>query len=103
MAEECKHYCGECCWFCFELTDGDGQCVEVGDDGYPMMMKRCDSKACDKFVSSEQMRHYIAVLLQHNRWRRSNEVPDHCRMVDPTELGKAIDFAVKYMKIFKKL
>lgn len=95
--------CGNCCWFCFETTDGDGQCVDVGKDGYPMMMSYCGSKACKKFVSHEQMRHYQAVLLQANRYRRDDNVPAIYKMPDPKELGLAIDFAVKYMKTFGKL
>jgi len=43
------------------------------------------------------------LLLQANRYRRDPNVPAIHRMPRPTELGKAIDFAVKYMKIFSEL
>ena len=54
----------------------------------------------DKFVSNEEKRHYMAVLLQHNRWRNDENVPPSRRMVDSIELGEAMDFAVRYMKMF---
>ena len=92
--------CGGCCWFKFEDTDGWGQCI---------MQHDCDVMHCsylcttDEYVSREEMRHYMAVLLQHNRWRRFDGVPNECRMVDTKELGKAIDFSVRYMKVFSKM
>ena len=91
--------CGNCCWFYAEDTYGCGACpfdfAEV---------KECE-RTCDQnsFMSKKQMRHFIAVLLQHNRWRRYDGVPNECRMVDPNELGKAIDFACKYIKTFSSL
>ena len=101
--KEEEKLCGECCWFCFETTDGDGQCVEVGDDGYSMMMTRCDSKACEKFVGIKDMRHHMAVLLQHRRCMHDCNVRTIRKPVDAIELGKAEDFAYKYMKVFSKL
>ena len=102
-----KEYCGNCCWFFGECTDGDGCCAkhywEEPKNGRDPMLTRCDSKACEDFVSDEEKRHHLAVLTQHNRWRRSDEVPNHCRMVNPTELGKAIDFACEFVKTFEKL
>ena len=101
--KEEKKWCGECCWFCFETTDGEGQCVEVGDDGYPMMMTRCDSKACKKFVSRQEMRHHMAVLLQDRRYMHDCNVKAIRKPVDSVERGKAIEFAYKYMKVFSNL
>lgn len=96
--------CGNCCWFCFEQTDGDGQCMNCPKDSDDLPWKNCsDELNCERYVSRREMRHHMAVLVQHNRWRRSNEVPNHCRMVNPTELGEAIDFSLKYMKVFSKL
>ena len=100
MKEKEEKYCGGCCWFCHEDTDGWGQCL---------MQDICDSMNCsdlcttNEFVSREQMRHYQAVLLQANRYRRDDHVPAIYKMPNPTELGKAIDFAVKYIKIFSNL
>ncbi len=74
-----------------------------------MKMDVCDSMHCsdlcttDEYVSREEMRHHMAVLLQANRYRRDDNVPAIYKMPNPTELGKAIDFAIKYMKVFSKL
>lgn len=93
-------YCGSCCFFKHEDTDGWGQCI---------LQDICDSMHCsdlctiDEYISDEQMRHYIAVLIQSNRYRRDKHVPAIYRMPDQTELGKAIDFAVKYLKTFSDL
>lgn len=43
-------------------------------------------------------RHYIAVLIQANRYRRDDHVPSAYRMPNPTELGKAIDYAIRELK-----
>ena len=95
-----KNKCGSCCWFYAEGTDGVGSCPFVFED-----VKTCDGVCSkeDQYVGKEEARHYRAVLLQHNRWRRSKEVPNHCRMVDQTELGKAIDFACRYLKVFGEI
>lgn len=104
MEKEEEKCCGNCCWFCFEQTDGDGQCMTVGYIGLPYgALTYCDTPSCKHFVSRQEMRHYMAVLLQANRYRRDQNVPPIYRMPNPTELGKAIDFAVKYMKVFSKL
>ena len=39
----------------------------------------------------------IEVLTQHNKWRRDSNVPNSIPMVNTTELGDAIDFAIKDM------
>ena len=94
-----KGYCGECCWFYAEDTYGYGACpfdfAEV---------KVCD-KGCDteKYISKKEMRHYIAILRQANRYRRDNNVPSIYKRPNPKELGEAIDFAVDYVKVFSKL
>jgi len=43
------------------------------------------------------------VLLQANRYRRDQHVPAIYRMPNPTELGKAIDFAGEFIKVFSNL
>lgn len=97
MEKEAEKYCGECCWFYGEDTWGYGS--------YPYRfaeLQRCSDKCpiTEKYVSKEDMRHYMAVLLQANRYRC---VPSIYRMPDPKELGKAIDFAYNYIKIFSNL
>ena len=37
----------------------------------------------------------MKILELHNKWRRDNHVPNKYEMVNPTELGVAIDAAVE--------
>lgn len=107
MKEKEEKGCGNCCWFKHEDTDGWGVCYgskyaigyHIGDEGFP----RCNQAACNKYVSNEEQRHYMAVLLQANRYRRDDHVPSIYRMPDPKELGKAIDFAYNYIKTFSQM
>ncbi len=105
--EQIEKYCGNCCWFFGECTDGDGCCAkhywEEPKEGQDPMLTRCDKGACPDFISTEEKRHHLAVIAQHNRWRRSNEVPNHCFMVHPIELGKALDFVLDYIKTYDKI
>jgi hypothetical protein len=93
-------FCGECCWFYAEDTDGYGVCPFRFAE-----LQRCSDKCpiSERFVSKEEMRHHMAVLLQANRYRRDDNVPPIYRMPDQKELGLAIDFAYRYMKIFGEL
>jgi len=94
------NYCGECCWFHGEDTDGYGFCPFLVYD-----MSKCDDR-CRlplKFVSKKAMRHFRAVLIQANRYRRVQSVPSIYRMPDVRELGRAIDFASEYIKVFSEL
>ena len=36
----------------------------------------------------------MKILINHNKWRRDNHVPNKYEMVNPTDLGKAIDVAI---------
>lgn len=107
MKHEEEKCCGNCSWFKHEDTDGWGVCYNgkyaigyhVGDEGYP----RCSQPACKDFVSNVEKRHHMAVLIQANRYRRDRHVPSIYRMPNPTELGKAIDFALNYMKTFNEI
>ena len=98
MKQEEEKCCGGCCWFFWEDTDGWGECIRQRDT-----MNCSDICTNDGYVSREKMRHYMAVLLQANRWRRDKHVPAIYKMVSPTELGKAIDFACIYMQTVKNL
>lgn len=97
MSKE-ERFCGNCAWFKHEDADGYGICYQY-DWAYP----NCGNVSCEDYVSERQMRHYRAVLLQANRYRRDRHVPSIYRMPDPKELGKAIDFACEYMRVFSKL
>lgn len=87
-------YCGECCYLIGEDTDGFGICRPYNLEKY------CGDCSCSKFVSTAQKRHYLAVLVQANRYRRDEHVPSIYRMPNPVEFGKAIDFVVEFAKKF---
>ena len=36
----------------------------------------------------------MKILIKHNKWRRDNHVPNKYEMVNPTDLGKAIEVAI---------
>lgn len=40
----------------------------------------------------------IEVLKAHNEWRRDDNIPNSKAMVNPTELGKALDKAIEVME-----
>ena len=89
--------CGNCCWFFGEDTDGWGQCVL---QDYDLNSMHCSDMCEDDYVSRQEMRHHMAVLLQFGRWRsdRANHYP-----APAVDIAKAMDFAYRYMKTFSKL
>ena len=92
--------CGYCAWFYEKEYDGIGFCAKPYSD-YDSVTSSCNIW-CHKYVSRKEMRHHLAVLKLHNRWRRCNE-SDIYRQQDPKEVGKAIDLAVDYIKTFMTL
>lgn len=107
---ELEKCCGNCCWFYGETTDGDGFCAEAKDSSWKDFT-RCDRKCwlarggCDNpcFVSRQEMRHHMAVLLQFVRWATQKTFPLKYKPVDVPEVAKAAEFAYRYMKVFSKL
>ena len=97
-----ENCCGDCCWFYGEETNGWGLCAKLRLE-WELDSMHCSDMCEDDFVSRKEMRHHMAVLLQHNRWRKSDLPPGQIRQVDPFEVGFAIDFAYKYMKVFSDL
>ena len=96
----CDGYCGNCCYFKHEDTDGFGLCY---NPDVTLDEVRCSDESCRNYLCIDKARHYIAVLMQFNRYRRDNDVPSIYRMPDQAEIGKAIDFGVKYMKLFMEM
>ena len=94
--------CGDCCWFKHEDVSGWGICYH-SSVGYLDGSRNCAMNACKHYVGEAEFRHLVAVLIQANRYRRDNHVPSIYKMPNPKELGKAIDFAVEYMKTFDKI
>ena len=103
MSKVCE-CCGNCCWNLYEDIDGWGTCIHE----YPDRTTKCDDLCYNgKFVSNETKRHYLAVLIQINRYRRDKHVTAIYKMPNPKELGRAIDFAcdfaVQYIKQIEKI
>lgn len=93
-----EHCCGDCCHFMFEESDGWGVCPYLDwPVGSPMHCS--DLCTAGKYVPEGVKRHYLAVLLQANRYRRDQHVPSIYRMPDQKEFVDAIDFIVDYAKI----
>lgn len=44
----------------------------------------------------DKLKESILILDEHNKWRRNDEIPNSIPMVDPKELGLAIDYVVNY-------
>ena len=98
--ENSEKWCAFCSWFHSDDAYGFGCCALKLADVCRAEMP-CNNE--EYFVSRKQMRHYLAVLLQANRYRRDQHVPSSHKMPSPTELGEAIDFAYKYIKTFSDL
>ena len=94
-----KNYCGECCWFVFENTDGHGQCMKVGGNGLPYgKFCDCSNKSCKRFVSREDKKRYIDLLHSFQNWMENNG-----RMADGDEFVYAVKFATEYIETFGQL
>ena len=94
-----EKFCGNCCWFSGEDHYGYGLCpFRFGDAAH------CgDECKADEFISKKEMRHHMAVLLQYNRYMKDTHYPTIYKMPWQSELEKAIEFSVKYMKVFREL
>jgi len=102
MKQEEEKCCGNCCWFCFEDTDGNGQCMRHGIDGMPYgEFRNCGTLPCWDYESREEMRHHMAVLLTDIRWDEDTEFIRYAP--DGDEATAAKKFAYQYMKMFSKL
>ncbi len=97
--------CGGCCWFYGEQTDGEGMCIVHQFDGDDLPCYCCTMSACSEYVSREEMRHHMAVLLQRVRVFRDGYKAMYVNHYAPKwdELYEMYKFAYKYMKVFSKL
>ena len=91
--------CGACAFFHSEDTDGWGFCA-VHDDELGEFM-HCSDMCEDDYVSIEEMRHHMAVLLQYRRCVDRGFLGVRCP--DEKERHDAAAFAYRYMKAFSKL
>lgn len=99
MKKNEEMYCGNCCWFSGEDHYGYGLCpFRFGDAAH------CgDECTTNEFVSRKEIRHHMAVLLQLNRYRMDTHFPCIYRTPKPSEVSRAIEFSVRYMKVFSEL
>lgn len=56
-------------------------------------MKTCKIEPSNKMTAREAR----DILIHHNVWRRDDHVPNQYEMVNPIELGIAIDVAIKVL------
>ena len=89
------YHCFSCCWYVRE-NEGLGVCYNCKNPE----RKPC-TYSCGSYVSRQQMRHYMAVLLAHIRWREDDMYIHYSP--DGDEAVEAMKFAFKYMKVFSKL
>ena len=84
-----KFYCGECVNLKWEDIYGEGICDKTDE------MMNCEEPACKYFDRGKEHRHYIATLMQANRYRQNRHI---YRMPDQDELNMAIGYAINFMK-----
>jgi hypothetical protein len=95
-----ERYCGACCYFKHELTDGYGWCDKLAEKS----SDRCgvsycsDPCRCGSFVSYEEKRHHMAMLRRCQRCLRDNVGTQ--QDLDVKAIGEAIDFIVDYAKMY---
>lgn len=94
--EKSEKCCGNCCWMFAECTDGDGCCAKHYFDITP----NCSSDVCNDYVSNEEKRHYLSVILSLIRWTRDKE--NH-RPLEWEEIMNALEFAYRYIKTFEQM
>ena len=84
-------YCNEDCML-YDVDYGFANLEDITED----VFDRCNywsgpNKQSDNKMS---MKDAMNILIKHNKWRRDNHVPNKYEMVNPTELGKAIEVAI---------
>lgn len=95
-----ERFCGNCCWFSGEDHYGYGLCpFRFGDAAH------CgDECTTNDFVSRKEMRHHMAVLLQYKRWLdKPFFTKDLYKAPSLYKVYDAIEFSVRYMKVFREL
>lgn len=95
--------CGNCCWFQDEDRNGWGTCLKASEFNMANGLTHRSGICKKEYISVKEMRHYIAVLILHQRWRRSDKPTGFYQMQNPIEIGKALDFVINYTKTFMEL
>lgn len=53
-----------------------------------------ESISCDGDTNEMSLQDAMTILINHNKWRRDCHVPNKYEMVNPKDLGKAIEIAI---------
>ena len=92
------HHCGNCIFFKFEDTDGDGNCVkhywDIDKEGEDPMLTNCSNESCPDFISKEDMLYaYKRLLEMEYLFQRKFQLT----------YAASIRLAIIYIKAFNKL
>jgi hypothetical protein len=93
-------YCGGCCHFKYEDTDGWGFCAPLEKDCESSFgATHCSNECtCDCFASEEFKRRQLAVLRKCQRCLQKNVGTPQA--LDVEDICFAIDFLVDYAKLY---
>lgn len=86
-------YCNEDCML-YDVDYGFANVEDVSEDTFNSE-DYWSSCGCDNEMSIEEA---MLTLICHNKWRRDSHIPNMYEMVNPTELGKAIEVAINSME-----
>jgi len=85
-------YCDEDCML-YDVDYGFANVENISEDTFNSE----DYWSCD-CNNEMSVKEAMNILIQHNKWRRDNHIPNKYDMVNPTELGKAIEVAISSME-----
>lgn len=84
-------YCNEDCML-YDVDYGFANLDDVTEDVFDR---------CNYWTGPDERKMSIqdamSILIKHNKWRRDNHIPNKYEMVNPTELGIAIEVAIDAM------
>lgn len=111
MEREIDHHCGNCIFFKFEDTDGDGNCVkhywDIDKEGEDPMLTNCSNESCPDFISNDEKLQHFRYLLELKKLCEAQlKLIKECNYEEPLharEQTDALSFAINYIKAFNKL
>jgi len=86
-------FCGDCCHFKHEDTDGFGWCYKYDVTG---IEHHCGDDGCNHHISNDEKRHHMAMLRRCQRCLGNADNKD----MDVKAICDAIDFIVDYAKMY---
>lgn len=101
MKKKIEKYCGNCCWFFGECTDGDGCCAkhywEEPKNGRDPMLTRCDRKACADYVSRDEKFIHLKKLTE------MLQMLSEGTQEEVAPFTEALQFAIKHVTTFDRI